>query len=642
MRATPSGSLSVAIVGVGPRGLSVLERLLIRLHANPSPGNVVIWAIDPVEHGSGRIWRTDQPSWLAANATAAELTVHSPDSHLLSAARSRPYSLADWTAGYDFGLDSDAGDCPPRNSYGRYLHEVFGLLCRGAPPGVRVRPVLGQATSLVRAGRGLRLCVDYGRLELHVDKVVLATGHSSLEPTEEQLAMIGHTHRHPGLRCLGPGIAAEMPLDDIPPNHTVAVQGLGLTFYDVVRSLSLGRAGRFVRSRSGQLRYVGSGREPHIVAGSRSGLPFLARARTVGPPQLAPRPVVLTEQMVRRLRADAKATRGTEQLDFFREIEPVIQTEVEHAYYRCAVHLRRGERAVERFCAAFQDAITDRGALDPDREAKVLAAYRVDDLPGIQLDALARPFTGLSFTVAAFRHRLLGILHADVAQARAGSAVSPVKAALETLRSLRPALPGIVDFGGLLPRSQQDFLHRFTPMSFLLSAGPPAPQVEQLVALIEAGMVEIVGPAARFTADDWVGRFVVSSPQVSGSPQKADVLLDARAPGVDLWRDRNPLLRQLRTDGMVSEYVNPDPVTGARFATGGLAVTRAPFHVIDSRGEPDPDIYAIGVVTQNARWFTQVGTGRPGQGSPFCQDADAIALHVLGHRAANRDWSVAV
>lgn len=637
----PGGSLSIAIVGVGPRGLSVLERLLIRLHAAPIPGEVVIWAIDPVEHGSGRIWRTDQPSWLAANATAAELTVHSPDSYLLPTASSRPYSLADWTAG-DGGSDREADDCPSRNSYGRYLHEVFELLCRSAPTGVRVHPVLGQVTSLVRSGRSMRLCVDHGRLELQVDKVVLATGHSSLEPTEEQLTRIRHTHRHPGSRCLGPGIAAEMPLDDIQPSHTVAVQGLGLTFYDVVRSLSLGRDGRFVRQRSGQLRYIRSGHEPHIVAGSRSGLPFLARARTLGPPQLAPRPVVLTEQMLCRLRADAKATRGTEQLDFSREVEPIIRAEIEHAYYRCAVHLRCGVRAAGRFCTAFQDAITDRGALDPDRWAKVLAAYRVDDLPGARFDALARPFTGLTFTAAGFRHRLLEILRADVTRARAGSAVSPVKAALETLRSLRPALPWIVDFGGLLPRSQQDFLHRFAPMSFLLSAGPPASHVEQLVALIEAGVVEVAGPAARFTTDDRAGRFVVSSPRVSGSRQGVDVLLDARAPGADLWRDRNPLLQQLRTDGLVSEFVNTDPITGARFATGGLAVTRTPFHVIDSRGDPDPDIYAIGVVTQNTRWFTQVGTGRPGQGSPFCQDADTIALHVLGHRAANRDWSVAV
>jgi hypothetical protein len=40
------------------------------------------------------------------------------------------------------------------------------------------------------------------------------------------------------------------------------------------------------------------------------------------------------------------------------------------------------------------------------------------------------------------------------------------------------------------------------------------------------------------------------------------------------------------------------------------------------------------VVTRITRLFTQVGTGRPGQDSPLCRDADAIALALLGRNAA--------
>ncbi|MGH9280550.1 MAG: hypothetical protein ACRD12_20955 [Acidimicrobiales bacterium] len=36
-------SLSVALLGMGPRGLSVLERLLIRLRDEPPAGEVAIW-----------------------------------------------------------------------------------------------------------------------------------------------------------------------------------------------------------------------------------------------------------------------------------------------------------------------------------------------------------------------------------------------------------------------------------------------------------------------------------------------------------------------------------------------------------------------------------------------------------------------
>jgi hypothetical protein len=167
-------------------------------------------------------------------------------------------------------------------------------------------------------------------------------------------------------------------------------------------------------------------------------------------------------------------------------------------------------------------------------------------------------------------------------------------------------------------------------MNFLLSAGPPAAHVEELVSLIESGIVQVVGPAARFDVDDPAGCYVVESPRVKGSRCTAQVLLDARVPTADLRRTASQLTRTMVADGMISQYVNTERTTGERFEPGGLAVTRAPFCVIDSRGQPDPDVYAIGVAIEKTRWFTQVGTGRPGQDSPFCRDADAIAADICG------------
>src|SRR3954469_3412313 len=107
---------SVAVVGVGPRGLSVVERLVIRARTA-----VTVWAIDSVEHGSGRVWRTDQPEWFTMNATAGEVTVASPDGHL--------DGFVEWS-GYA------PTDYPPRRVYGEYLHDMFRRLCHQAPPHV--------------------------------------------------------------------------------------------------------------------------------------------------------------------------------------------------------------------------------------------------------------------------------------------------------------------------------------------------------------------------------------------------------------------------------------------------------------------------------------------------------------------------
>lgn len=630
--------MSIAIIGLGPRGLSVVERLVVRLRRLPRAGRVVIWAVDPTEHGSGRVWRTGQAPWLATNATASELTMRSPD----DSPHARDDSLLGWSAGQPDRPQLGPHDYPARRDYGRYLHHVFEQLRATAPPGVHIRPVVGVATDLARVADGLVLTLDHGRRHLHVDKAVIATGHSDLEPTAEQQALAAHADRHPGLVYLPPGIVADQPLESLPAGSTVAVRGLGLTCYDLVACLTEGRGGRFDRGPDGRLRYRPSGQEPRLVLGSRSGLPFLARPELTGPPQLAPRPVVLTDSLLDRLRRRATELRGSPQLDFAREVEPVIQAELDHAYYGCAVDLRSGRRTGESFRSDLVAATTRNGTIPPDRFTELLTRHGLADQPRPLLDRLARPFADEEFaSPAAFGDRLVRLLRSDVDQARAGTAGSPLKAATEVLRSLRPALPGIVDFGGLLPESYRDFLDRFAPVSFLLSAGPPPSHVERLAALLDAGVVTVVGPGARFAADDRRGAFVVSSPQVRGSERTATALVEARAPGVDLARDTNPLLRALRRAGMACEYTITDPATGRRHGTGGLAVTRSPYRLIDAAGRPAEDIYAIGVVTQNTRWFTQVGTGRPGQDSPLCRDADAIALDLLDRAATEDTWGLA-
>jgi hypothetical protein len=119
-----------------------------------------------------------------------------------------------------------------------------------------------------------------------------------------------------------------------------------------------------------------------------------------------------------------------------------------------------------------------------------------------------------------------------------------------------------------------------------------------------------------------------SSTAPSGGPSFEKACADLSG-AVLIRRTASRLTRSMVADGMLSHNVNVDPTTGERVETGGLAVTRAPFHVVDGRGRPDPDVYALGVATDRTRWFTHSSRAVPGQDSPFCRNADAIAADIL-------------
>jgi hypothetical protein len=109
----------------------------------------------------------------------------------------------------------------------------------------------------------------------------------------------------------------------------------------------------------------------------------------------------------------------------------------------------------------------------------------------------------------------------------------------------------------------------------------------------------------------------------------------------DLRRDNSPLLTGLLADGLASEFVTIDDLTAERVATGGLRVTRAPGRLVDPAGLPVTGLYALGLPTERTRWFTQVGSSRPGPADNFRIEADAIAAVIVADarmRVVRRSW----
>ncbi|GAA2138646.1 hypothetical protein GCM10009760_20130 [Kitasatospora kazusensis] len=615
----------IAVVGSGPRGLAVAERLSARLAAEQPERAVEISVIDKAEVGAGRIWRTDQDGSFLMNTACGEVTMFSGPSDDGPARAGAGPSLGEWWASTDPDYPGP-NSYAPRALYGRYLGFYLDAVESSLPGNATLRRVADEVTAVEWEDQGWRLTLAGGGA-LRTDRVVLATGHPVTELSGEQAELAAFGAAHPGARYIRGDSAADMPLETIAPGSRVAVLGLGLSFYDVVAALTTGRGGRFEADGRGGLRYLPSGREPELVAGSRSGVPMPARGLNQKRPDWRYRARLFTPERITALRRGGP-------LDFRDDVWPWLNAEVQLVYYATAVRARYGGEAEQRCLDAATAQILAEGATDAERIARDTAArFGVAEPDRLDVDRLARPFAGLDFTgPEEFTARLTGLLAADIAQARLGNRHGPLKAALDVLRDVRGTIRLAVDYGGLTARShRRDFLGRFAPLSSFLAAGPPVERLEQLLALMAAGVLDVVGPSARFAADPATGAFTVDSPQVAESLRVCGTLIDARIPGTDLGRDPAPLTRQLTAAGIWVPAV--DPADDGPSGAGGVAVTTAPYRPVDLAGSPVDGLYVLGIPTEGRRWFMQVGSTRPGPWTQFTSDADAIAADALAGAA---------
>ncbi|MFF7866604.1 FAD/NAD(P)-binding protein [Streptomyces qaidamensis] len=614
----------MALVGAGPRGTSVLERLCASAPELLQQGALLtVHVIDPDPPGPGRVWRTAQSPELLMNTVACQVTLFTDDSVDCSGPIRPGPSLHEWADG---ALGPD--EYPTRADYGRYLEWVFAEVVRQAPPAVRVETHRARAVRLDDTpGDRQALTLDDGRTLTGLSAVVLTQGHLPRTAGPDLLRHAAHAARH-GLRHVPPANPADVDLSSIPPGEAVLLRGLGLNFFDHTALLTTGRGGRFVRDAGG-LRYLPSGREPRLFAGSRRGVPYQARGDNAKGPYGRHVPLVLTPEVIAGFR---KRADSGEAPDFLAEIWPLVAKEVETVYYAALIR-RAADRAGrereitgrEREIARREREFTDRFLAvahgDP-REAPLLREFGVPDGDRWCWERISRPYAGRDVAhPGRWRDWLLAYLREDAAQAALGNVHGPLKAALDVLRDLRNELRLIVDHGGLAGASRRDHLDRwYTPLNAFLSIGPPRRRIEELVALIEAGVLEVLGPRLRVTQED--GAWAAHSPDVPGSAVRVKTLIEARLPEPDLRHTADALLAGLLRSGRC----RPHTVDG--YETGGLDVTSRPYRLMDRQGVAHTRLFAFGVPTEGVHWVTAAGA-RPGVDSVTLSDADAVARAVL-------------
>ncbi|KAK4220859.1 FAD-NAD(P)-binding-domain-containing protein [Podospora fimiseda] len=611
----------IAIVGAGPRGISCLERLCASaveiLGINKK---LMIHIIDPFPPGPGKVWRTNQPLLLLMNTVASQITVFTDESVECKGPILPGPSLHDWAAGESW-LQLGPNDYPTRFGHGCYLDWAYHEICKRAESSsanVKITYHNTEATRLHPEGESGKqtLYLASGSTLTGLSAVILAQGHVPQHLGEAATDWTAHVTQYPRLRYFPPNNPADtLNLDDIQPNEAVFLQGLGLTFFDYMILLSSRRGGRFEQTENGLI-YHSSGREPKIYAGSSRGIPHHARGDNEKGAFGRYTPVFLTEHVIASIHSRAEQGRP---LSFKEEVFPLISKEVKTVYYKALFN--RNQRVV-----ANQDDIQnfiknlDNADFNEDKE---LAKLGIQDKEALwSWDHIRKPQGDRRFKSRNdWNQWLLAYLQKDAQEAREGNVTGPLKAALDVLRDIRNEVRLIIDHHGVNGASyRDDIAGDFSSLNAFLSIGPPRRRIEEMVALMKAGVLTVIGPRTRLSTapDTWI----VESLDIPEDKVRVRTVIDAYVPAPKLSKTADPLLRYMLAEGFCRPHKLDD------YETGGIDITRSPYNIIDRDGKKNKRCFVVGVPTEGVHFITAAGV-RPCVNSVNLMDNDAVARAAL-------------
>lgn len=593
---------SVAIIGLGPRGLSILERIVT--YSTAHKHSLVLHIVDPREQGPGT-HSVRQSDYMLVNTVADQVTMF-PDRTVENAGPANPGpTLAEWarSKGYrryeddylrlpggGLGEPISANDYVPRAMLGEYLSWVFDTLLSRAPENLTIELYRQEAIDVLESSEGLSILLSSG-YRISCSHAFLTVGHGKNIASESDQRIYEfvaeHSRFNPHLAYFRGAYPTE-ELESIAPRSTVSVQGMGLTAHDVIAELTIGRRGRY-RRQGGSLTYRPSGREPRILLHSRQGLPFSARGRNQKGRSGQYRAHYFTQSWAESLRQ----SKG--KLDFRTDIWPVLERELIVAH-----HLARTDKDI--FEGNTEELAPDRAAM-----AAQLSVAKANKFPN-------RAF---------YQRYVSDFLSSDLSRARAGNISDPVKYATDILRDLRDVLRHLVDWAGLQDRSHDEFNQHFVPLMNRLAVGPPALRNEQLLALMQAGVLSMApGPNPDLALDSAHSSFALLSRFASEtSIVRADVLVRARIDASIPTLDASRLISNLLRRGYVKPFLN------GTYAAGGIAVDRD-FHPITTFARPLNRIWALGNIVEGANFYTYV-LPRPEVNSRFLRDADQCVSELF-------------
>lgn len=468
----------IAIVGLGPRGLGALETL-----AEVADGlAITIDVFDPQpDDAAGPNFAPDDSPICLLNIPLRDIAIRAPDFSTCG-------GFADWLP-HPFSPDA----FPTRAELGRYLNARFADL--KAQTSLHLTAHQTEITGLSRSGAGWTLKAK-DRTFGPYDEILLTLGQPAVHPdpqwagwqeqapdTDAQLAQA-----YPAKRLIAK--AAQWT------GRTVAIRGLALSAFDVLRALTLEQGGRFEDGT-----YHPSGREPaRILPFSLDGMPPF------------PKP-------------------GTEALD-----DRFTPTDAETAAFEKAI-----AAAATATPAAAQTALT---------QAILPAATRVlGECGGDAVPDHVHGWLNTEWTTPGDQEQggPLDILRLGIAM---GSGAMPPSIGYvigQIWRKWQDPLRAHFNPADTLPETAQKIVG-FDEGLKRYSYGPPLSSSVELSILIEAGLVDLAlarDPGIEMGKDGWTLRH-------DGQQDHVSVMIDAVMPSPDPGTICTPLMQGLVAQGRIA------------------------------------------------------------------------------------------
>ncbi len=184
----------ICIIGLGPKGLTVLERLISHAKKEDYSGKMVINLIEPGIIGLG-IYNLKQPDFWLLNTVCSQITMF-PDNTTVNSPFIKGPSLYEWVnkEGYKISNDGfsisktegrniERDDFLPRRLLGEYLRFFFEKITKDLPQNIILNEYNVAAIDIKNIGNNKEMVILENNSYLIVDGVILTTGHTTNQST---------------------------------------------------------------------------------------------------------------------------------------------------------------------------------------------------------------------------------------------------------------------------------------------------------------------------------------------------------------------------------------------------------------------------------------------------------------------------